>query len=76
LREGQDYSFEIVLGNRRTNTITVKFLNPETKIDSIKGLYTKTRYVLRRPAPGIHTVRAKVYEYWQHGDTLMTNWYG
>lgn len=73
---GQDYIFKIVLGNRRSTAIRVKILLPTARLDSAVGEKSTTQYILRRPSLGEHLVRAKVYERWQHSDTLWTNWYG
>ncbi|QIL78376.1 toxin-antitoxin system YwqK family antitoxin [Hymenobacter sp. HDW8] len=70
LAAGQDYTFEIVLGNRRSNSINIKFLEPRTGVDSTKGVYTKTRYIIRRPSPGKQLVKVVLYQYRTNGDTL------
>lgn len=76
LYEGQDYSFEITLANRRSKFVIVKIIQPLFGIDSAKGIYTKRRYILRRPQLGAHQVKAKLYQKWLGGgDTLWTNWY-
>ena len=77
LREGQNFTFEIVLGNRRSNVITVKILSPASGLDSSKGVYTKNRYFIRHPSPGLHLIKAKVQEEWARkgSDTIWTNEY-
>lgn len=64
LRYGQDYSFEIVLGNRRSNVVTVKILAPTFGVDSTQGTHTKTQYIIRRPTLGSHAVIAKIKLEW------------
>ena len=73
--EGQDYTFEVVFGNRRSTVVNVKVLNPSTGVDSTKGVYSRTRFIVRSPAPGRHTVTAKAYNYWARkgSDTIWTD---
>jgi hypothetical protein len=75
--EGQDYTFEVVLGNRRSNVVNVKILHPLTGVDSTKGVYARTRFIIRRPAPGPHVVKAEVRNLWARkgSDTIWTNVY-
>jgi len=72
---GQDYSFEIVLGNRHLSHITTRILTPIGKIDSIQGHYTKNRYLVRCPSRGRHVVKAELIEQWskQGNDTVWIN---
>jgi antitoxin component YwqK of YwqJK toxin-antitoxin module len=75
LSAGQDYAFEVVLGNRRSSAVNVKVLRPSTGIDSTKGLYSRSRFIIRRPTPGQHLVTAEVLNIWAHkgSDTLWYN---
>lgn len=77
LKAGQDYSFEIRLGNRRSNAIIIKPLVPAAQLDSTKGKYAATRYIVKHPAPGTHVLKVKLFETWAHkgSDTLWTNDY-
>lgn len=75
LLEGQDYWFEIVLGNRRTNAVRIQFPRLSGAMDSAAGTYSPYRYRLKRPAAGSHHLKAKVFHHWLHGDTVWTNWY-
>lgn len=72
--EGQDYTFEVVLGNRRSSAVNVKVLRPRTGVDSTKGVYSRTQFIIRRPAPGRHTVMAEVHNHWARkgSDTIWT----
>ena len=73
--EGQDYTFEAVLGARHSNVVNVKVLRPRTGVDSTKGTYSRTRYIVRRPMPGQHTVTVQLYNHWARkgSDTIWTN---
>lgn len=73
--EGQDYTFEAVLGARLSNVVNVKVLRPQTGVDSTKGTYSRTRYIVRRPMPGRHTVTVQLYNHWARkgSDTIWTN---
>ena len=73
--EGQDYTFEAVLGARRSNVVNVKVLRPRTGVDSTKGTYSRTRFIVRRPAPGRHTVTVQLYNHWARkgSDTIWTD---
>ncbi|WP_177204904.1 toxin-antitoxin system YwqK family antitoxin [Hymenobacter arizonensis] len=75
--EGQDYAFEVVLGNRRSDVVSVKILRPVAGIDSTKGMYARTRFLLRRPAPGPHVVTGVVRNKWARkgSDTVWTDRY-
>lgn len=72
--EGQDYTFEAVLGARHSNAVNVKVLRPLTGVDSTKGVYSRTRFIIRRPALGRHTVTVQLYNLWARkgSDTLWT----
>jgi hypothetical protein len=72
--EGQDYTFEAVLGARRSNVVNVKVRHPRTGVDSTTGTYSRTRYLVRRPARGRHTVTVQLYNYWARkgSDTIWT----
>lgn len=76
-RAGEDYSFEIRLGNRRSSAVIVKPLVPAAQLDSVTGKYAATRYIVKRPAPGTHVVKAKLFETWARkgSDTIWTNDY-
>lgn len=77
LSAGEDYSFEVRLGNRRSNAVVVKPLVPAAQLDSATGKYAATRYIVKQPAPGPHAVKAKLFETWarQGSDTIWTNDY-
>jgi antitoxin component YwqK of YwqJK toxin-antitoxin module len=77
ISQGQDYVFEIQLGNRRSNVLSVRFLEPKIAIDSIKGIYTKYQYIIRSPKPGNHIIKATLYSQWARkgSDTIWTNTY-
>lgn len=74
---GQDYAFEVVLGNRRSNVVQVKVLRPMAGLDSVKGVYSHTRFLLRRPAPGRHTLTVMAINRWARkgSDTIWVDWY-
>lgn len=73
--EGQDYTFEAVLGARRSNAVNVKVRRPLTGVDSTKGVYSRTRFIVRRPALGRHTVTVQLYNHWARkgSDTIWTD---
>lgn len=75
LPAGQDYNFEVVLGNSRGGVVNVKVLYPPGRVDSTKGKYSRTRFIIRRPLPGRHTVTAVVVNLWARkgSDTLWIN---
>ena len=77
VQEGQDYAFEIVLGNRRSNVVDVKLLTPTKGLDSTRGTYANRRYLIRQPTLGQHMVKAEVREQWARkgSDTIWTNYY-
>ena len=75
--EGQDYAFEVVLGNRRSKLVYVTVLRPRTGVDSTQGIFSRTRFLIRRPAPGPHTVTASVRNAWARrgSDTIWIDQY-
>ncbi|GAB3878928.1 hypothetical protein GCM10028824_41490 [Hymenobacter segetis] len=75
LPEGQDYAFEVVLGNRRSDAVNVKVLRPSTGVDSTKGVYSRTRFLIRRPTRGRHSVTVEVLNIWRAHKGSDTLWY-
>ena len=77
VRQGQDYAFEIRLGNRRSNHVTVSLRPVLPGLDSAKGKFAATRYTIRHPTPGTHLIRGSLFEEWARkgSDTIWTNAY-
>jgi hypothetical protein len=77
VHHGEDYAFEIRLGNRHSNMVTVSLKPVPAGLDSTKGTFAPTRYIIRRPTLGRHVVRGRIYEQWARkgSDTIWTNWY-
>ncbi|GAA3989064.1 hypothetical protein [Hymenobacter antarcticus] len=77
ISQGSDYEFEIRLGNRRSNHVTVSLRPRILGLDSTKGIYSLTRYTIHRPSVGTHVVRGIIYEQWarKNSDTIWTNLY-
>ena len=73
--KGQDYAFEVVLGNRRSDAVNVKILRPLTGIDSTKGVYSRSQYIIRRPALGRHVVTVEVVNIFRVHTGNDTLWY-
>ena len=74
---GENYSFELRLGNRHSGSIIIKILSPKSGIDSAKGKYANTRYIIRKPLIGPHVLKARLYEHWSHegSDTIWVDTY-
>lgn len=77
VRAGQDFAFEVVLGNRYRSNITLKLLAPARGVDSVRSPHAPTRYFVRHPALGRHLLRANVREEWarEGSDTVWTTVY-
>jgi antitoxin component YwqK of YwqJK toxin-antitoxin module len=65
ITQGQDYAFEVVLANRRFPVVRMKMVRPRTGVDTLPGVHATTQFVVRRPAPGPHTLVVQVLERWQ-----------
>ena len=72
IRKGQDYAFEIVLGNRHLSNIITRIIAPAGTVDSMPGKYARTKYILRRPPLGQHVIKADLIEQWSRpgSDTI------
>lgn len=77
VRQGQDYAFEIRLGNRRSNHITVSLRPLPVGLDSLKGTYAATRYLIRHPRLGTHIIRGQIRQEWARkgSDTIWSDYY-
>ncbi|TGE20994.1 toxin-antitoxin system YwqK family antitoxin [Hymenobacter metallicola] len=77
VRAGEDYTFEIRLGNRHSNVVTVSLRPVPIGLDSMPGRVARTRYLIRRPTPGVHVVQGQICEEWARrgSDTIWTNCY-
>lgn len=76
VEEGTPYEFEVVLANRETEAVFVKFTVPKSDLDSTKGMYSKWRYRIMTRQPGTQRLEGRVYNQRVSGDTLHTRWYG
>jgi hypothetical protein len=77
VRDGRDYAFEVVLGNRRSSAVQIKVLHPATGVDSTKGVYSRTRFLYRCPVPGRHTFTVMAVNRWARkgSDTIWVDRY-
>ncbi|WP_218136949.1 hypothetical protein, partial [Hymenobacter terrestris] len=75
---GDDYEFEINLGSKKGKSLQIIFENSILKIDTVQGVYTDKKYILRNPPIGKNTVKGKIFERWRrpNSDTVWTDWYG
>lgn len=77
IAQGENYCFEVRLGNRRSNAVIIRPVVPAGQLDSTKGKYAPVRFVIRQPTLGAHVLRVNIYENWARkgSDTIWTNDY-
>jgi hypothetical protein len=74
---GENYKFELRLGNRLSGVITTRILGPAKGLDSTAGTYASKAYMYRAPRVGLHTITAVIREEWsrKRSDTVWTELY-
>jgi hypothetical protein len=52
VRAGEDIAFEVILAGQTAKEVHVRFRGVAPELDSTKGVYSRYRYVVKRPHPG------------------------